>query len=364
MFSAGEASGDAYGAALVEELKSRGSDSWTIEAIGGPRLRDSGATLLMDSSQWAAISFTQSLAVGSKVVRGFLRAKRALRTGKPGIFVPIDFGTMNIRLARYAKALGWRVLYFVPPGSWRRDRQGADLPKITDAIVTPFSWSAEILNSMGADAHWFGHPVLALMPDPTNEVRTTIAVLPGSRRHEIQHNLPVMAQATQEEPEIEIAVAATVNLDALKKHWRDSGGNPAARFVVGDVYGVLRRARMGVICSGTATLQAAVSLTPMVVIYKFSKITEIEGRIVGIRKRLKMFSLPNIMLNRMAVPELAQEAANPEAIRAWVDLLKADTRERWMQLEAFQELGKILGPPDAIRRTADILQDWTVEDRR
>ncbi|RYG19321.1 hypothetical protein EON82_21605, partial [bacterium] len=162
--STGEASGDAYGAALVGELRARG-EAGPYEGLGGTRMRDQDVDLLADSSHWGAITISQSLPLVRRVMGSYYRAKRALSAGQPGLFVPIDFGYVNIRLARHAKARGWKVLYFVPPGSWRRHKQGKDLPAVTDAIVTPFSWSAEILERMGANVRWFGHPIKSLLGD-------------------------------------------------------------------------------------------------------------------------------------------------------------------------------------------------------
>lgn len=355
--SAGEASGDAYGAALVREVRSRGVEP-AIEAVGGRLLAEVGATMVADSSNWGAISFGQSLGVGKRVIMGFHRAKRVLATSDPGVFMPIDFGTMNIRLARFAKARGWKVLYFVPPGSWRRDRQGEDLPAVTDAIVTPFSWSADLLNKMGATAYWFGHPVRALAGEPAAAMqRDGIAILPGSRQHEVVHNLPVLAAAAKDWARVEFAVAATIDREALARRWRALSGRANDQFTSDDVYGVLGRARTAVICSGTATLQSAVAGTPMVVIYRLSRWAEVEARIVGFKRRVKFIALPNIFLDRQLVPELIQTDATPEAISEWVKKLESGP-ERNAQIAGFAAITEMLGPPDAIRRTGDLLAEW------
>ena len=122
-----------------------------FQAVGGRRLEAAGARIVADSSSWSAMSVVESARVFARALIGFYRARAELRKGSPGVLVPIDFGFFNVKLARYAKSLGWKVLYFMPPGSWRKDSQGADLPAITDAIVTPFPWSAEMLNDMGAN---------------------------------------------------------------------------------------------------------------------------------------------------------------------------------------------------------------------
>ena len=244
--SAGEASGDAYGAALVQELRTR-AEKGPFEGLGGPRMKAEGVELVADSSHWGAISIAHALPLVRRVLGSYYRAKRALSIGEPGLFVPIDFGYVNIRLARHAKAKGWRVLYFVPPGSWRRHKQGKDLPAVTHRIVTPFSWSAEILQKMGANVRWFGHPIKSLLQkgaDVPPAVRQVLAVLPGSRAHEIDNNLPILAEALKDWPHpIEFALAPSADAESIRSRWP----RKEDAFTVGDTVGVLRRARAAVV---------------------------------------------------------------------------------------------------------------------
>ena len=369
-FSAGEASGDAYAAALTAEIRHLneiapvGSQlDLKFLGIGGKRLKDAGATLVADSSQWGAVSILESLKVYTKVFRGYYRCKRFLRRAEPGLFIPIDFGFVNTRLARHAKNFGWNVLYFAPPSSWRRDKQGRDLPTITDAVATPFSWSSDLLNAAGAHAHWFGHPIKQLLKDrqvgraPSTSDR--IAVLPGSRSHEIKENLPLLA-ATMKEP-VEFALAPSVDLAKFKADWAKlAPGRAHDQFTQGDVYAVLTRCHAAVVCSGTATLEAALSRCPMVVIYKLPKIAEVEAKLVRF-KMPEFISLPNILLQRRIVPELVQTEATPENLRRELDRVLKDPAVKAAQLEGFEALEELLGPSDAITKSAQLALDMLVK---
>lgn len=355
LLSAGEASGDAYGAALVHRLRAW-RPSLRFAAVGGRRLAVAGVPLVADCSRWGAVGIVEALRVGPRVLRGYLRAKRVLRCD-PGLFVPIDYGFINVRLARHAKAKGWRVLYFVPPGSWRKDKQGADLPAITDAIVTPFSWSADILSSMGARAYWFGHPLKELI-GTSDETRLPhrLAALPGSRAHEIDRNLPAIARSLpREATEVEFAVAPNADPQQMRRTWERIRPDIPAIFTVGDTYGVLRRARSTIVCSGTATLEAALCRCPCVVIYLGSKLMEIEYRIR--KPRFDFIALPNILLGRAVVPELIQWDATPERVAAEVRRIWLEGPEREAQLAAFAEIDAELGPGDAIKRTAQLASE-------
>lgn len=365
--SAGEASGDAYAAALVGEIRavcaSRSIEEPRFEGVAGKKLWRSRVEVVADSSNWGALGIVEAIKVGPRVIVGFNAAKRAIRRGKPGLFVPIDYGFFNIRLCKVAKAAGWKVLYFIPPGSWRRDKQGADLPTLTDVVVTPFSWSADLLNNMGADARWFGHPLKQMiLQAPTKfafgaEPRDSIAILPGSRSHEIQHNLQPIAAALALDPElqmpVEFALATTADPDVLEGYWREYAPLRVNDLAFADnTYGILRRGRAGIICSGTATLEAALCGCPCVVVYRGGKLMELEYRIR--KPKFDYISLPNILLNSAVVPELIQWDATPQRIRTELDDLLGDTPTRQRQLDAFKELSEILGASDALTKTAEL----------
>ncbi|CAN5597759.1 hypothetical protein BH11ARM2_BH11ARM2_34740 [soil metagenome] len=330
-----------------------------LAATGGPRLASEGARIVVRSDRWGAVGVVHSLAVVPKVLRGARRAKRELASGGPGLFIPIDFGYVNIRLARYAKRLGWKVLYFVPPGSWRRDRQGKDLPEITDAIVTPFPWSAEILCKMGADARFFGHPIKQTFREAVQgevERGGGIAVLPGSRDAEIAANLPVLEAALHGfRGAIEFALAPGTDPDALLSRW--SGANATA--TVGETQKVLLRARAAIVCSGTATLEAVLARTPCTVMYQGTPQLRAEEKMLtrlGLWRRPRFVSLPNILMESEIVHERL-DPVDPAAVRQDIDALLEDGRARNDQLNAFEELIEMLGPDDALTQTAVLARE-------
>ena len=363
-FSAGEASGDAVAAELSFLLKERSLREGTLlsfEGIGGQKFAESGAKIVASSLSWGVIGIVQAAKVIPRVLDGYLKAKKALATGTPGLFIPIDFGFINVRLARWAKSHGWKVLYFTPPGNWRKDRQGVDLPAITDAIVTPFSWSAEILNQMGATAYWFGHYLKQMVKESSSEqgeVRgpRKVACFPGSRLHEIHHNLIPLTGLSNADGlgSLEFAVASTMSQEELRSKWEGivKGSSIEATFTQNDVYGVLKRARAAVICSGTATLEAALCKCPTVVIYRGSKMMELEYKILS--PKIKYISLPNILLDRPVLPELIQWDATPQKIRERLLPLMEDSSERKAQVDAFEEIDQLLGADDALTQTASL----------
>ena len=333
-------------------------ESEALAAIGGRKLKAAGAGVVSDSSTWGAVGIIESLFVAPRVFEGYQSAMSLLKSSGPGLFIPIDFGYLNIKLARQAKRLGWKVLYFVPPGSWRRTKQGSDLPNITDAIVTPFSWSADILRSMGANAHFFGHPLKEMVAESDYQgPRDAVAVLPGSRLHEVSRNMDVIAEAVRGlDVRLRFAVASSLDVAEVERRWEDLGG-PEAEFMT-DTYQVLKSSTAAIVCSGTATLEAALCGCPMVVVYRTSLLMELEFRIR--RPKFDYISLPNILLQRLVVPELIQYDASPERIRHELTGLLEDSLVRDAQLAAFQELDKELGSGRCFEQTAQLALSLTM----
>ncbi|MBS1708492.1 MAG: hypothetical protein JSS65_07185 [Armatimonadetes bacterium] len=346
-FSAGEASGDTYAAALAARIAALRPGA-TFEGVGGHRLEAAGGKLVADSTKWGAIGIVMAFVASWGGIGGFLAAQRALATGRPGLFVPIDFGFFNIKLARRAKALGWKVAYFAPPGSWRRDRQGKDLAAITDLVVTQFPWSRDLLVAQGCDAHWLGHPLKELAAArPAVENREGLAVLPGSRHHEIAANLPLAREATKGlDGPFWIGLAPSVDKDWIRSLW------PEVQIVEG-ASEALRRARAAIVCSGTATLEAALCHCPSVIVYRGNWLMEMEAQIR--RPRIAHIGLPNIILERRAVPELYLWQATPQAVREALLPLLADTPERQEQMKQLEAADGMLGPSDALTQTAKLL---------
>lgn len=351
---AGEASGDAYAAKLLEALRQRVPDAELV-GVGGPKLAATGAHILARSDAWGAIGVAESLKVVPKVLRAVRAVRNEFSVGKPGLFIPVDYGYANVRLARNAKSLGWRVLYFVPPGSWRRGPQGRDLPQVTDAIVSPFSWSADALREAGADAYWFGHPLLELMPPGSaNAARSGWAVLPGSRPKELAMHLPLLAGASRLSgstwPTLTFALAAGTDLQPVQRTWQRLSGRTDDIFRVDATIDTLSNAEFALVCSGTATLQAALCDTPHLIFYRADKAVEFQAWITRFRRPVH-FGLPNLLLDERIVPELIQEVATPANLEPLIrEALLTGERQR----DGFRRLRAVLGGSDAIQRTAEL----------
>jgi lipid-A-disaccharide synthase len=323
--------------------------------VGGTHLKAARAHLLSDSSKWGALGIYQSLKVAPRIYAEFRKIRTWLRNQRPDLVIGIDYGYFNVRMLKAAKRSGSTTLYYMPPGSWRKDKQGKDLAEVADKIATPFQWSADVLRGMGADAVWVGHPILQMAGQPNDGPRQGVAVLPGSRTHEVRNNLPTIAAALERLAEkvgpIRLALAPTVEGQTVLRLWQKVSRLPL-ELRAGPAIETLKQSRVAVVCSGTATLEAAVARTPMVIVYRGDKIMEWEYRLR--RPKFSFIGLPSILLDRLVCPELIQWDATPQRISEELCKLLDDSPERRAQLDAFDHVEAALGPRDSLTRTAEI----------
>jgi lipid-A-disaccharide synthase len=374
--SAGEASGDLYGADLARYLQAK-HPALELLGIGGVRMQQAGVRLLADSRRWGAIGVIESLRLLPRVFSAFLRVKRIVQRLRPDWLIPIDFGAFNIPLCRWAKRQGMRVCYYMPPGSWRRDRQGQDLPLVADWILTPFAWSAEILQAMGARAVRIRHPLLRLVRPVSSESafcerlgldphRPIVALLPGSRRHEVVAHVPLYARLVElvhtRLPDVQFVLSVAPGFDTEWVHhlWAE-GSSSWVPTETHPVWDMLAYADVAVVCSGTATLETALLGTPMLIVYRGSSLMNLEYRLRRRRLALRHIGLPNLLLEQEVCPEFIQEAASPTPLaHHLIGLLQQDEGYQ-RQKEAFAKIRHLLGEGEELSEGPEWIEQHLIE---
>lgn len=355
--SSGEASGDLYGADLAISLRAQYPDC-VINGIGGARLEQAGVNLWQDSRLWGAIGIAEAIRVAPRVMLAYHNLKRQLLQARPDVLIPIDFGSFNVLLSRWAKSHGIKVFYYMPPGSWRRDRQGKHLPFVTDCIATPFEWSARLLKEMGANAHWISHPLLRLArPTEMREVfferlgldpaRPLVGFLPGSRTHEVSALVPVFASVAEvlyrRQPEVQFAISV---MPHFSKNKIDSLWSSNSKMLIPmetrSAYNLMAHADVLVSCSGTATLEAAILGTPMLIVYRGNALMKAEYHMRRRKLGLIYIGLPNLILNELLCPEFIQDEMNPKVLGDHLLCLLNKEDAYCKQLEGFSKLRDML----------------------
>ena len=239
----GEASGDRVGAQLCREIKVRRPDIH-VWGTGGQFMRHAGAEILVDSSRWGVIGMGAALKLMPRILSARAVLHRELKKRPPTVLVPVDAGAFNIGFPLIEGLCPWtrrvlpqtKILYYFPPGSWRRTLKNTQLGPLTDVIASPFEWNAQELTRLGANAHWVGHPLLDLVKPSTsvgtfsqkyglNPDHPVVGLVPGSRIQEIEEILPLMFRAAaliaRRVPgaQFVLALAPTIERDAVVEKW-------------------------------------------------------------------------------------------------------------------------------------------------
>ncbi|HEV8642521.1 MAG TPA: lipid-A-disaccharide synthase [Methylomirabilota bacterium] len=367
MLVAGEASGDLHGAALCRALKMQAPGA-RLFGMGGSRMATAGMQLLADIGDTAIVGISEVVRRLPALRRTYRRLVSAILSERPAVLVLIDYPGMNLRLAATARAAGVPVVYFIPPQIWAwRPGRVKTIRRYVALVLAVFPFERALYRSAGVAAEFVGHPVLdALAAAPersaarrelgVEEGALLIGLLPGSRGQEIERMTPLLRDAAARIAAVHprarfmLGLAPTVRRDAVEGHLN---ARPPIQVVADRTYAVMRAADLLLVTSGTATLEAALLGTPMVVCYRVSLLSELIGRLMV---RVPWISLANIVLGRAVVPELYQRRDATAARVAREALALLDTPEALeAQRQAFGELSEQLGRPGVGDRAARLV---------
>jgi len=367
MLAAGEASGDLHGAALCQALRAE-APGCRLFGMGGERMAAAGMDLLVDVTAAAAAGGTEALNRIPLLYRAYRRLRGALDGARrPRVLVVIDFPEFNLRLARAACRAGVRVVYFIPPQVWVwRSWRVRTIRRVSSLVLAVFPFETALYRRAGVPVEFVGHPLLDALGSAPDRVAArralglddralVIGLLPGSRREETERVLPAMREAVtaigraRRDARFVLALAPTVEPAPVE---RGLGvGSPVA-IAHGRSHAVMSAADLLLVASGTATLEAALLGTPMVVCYRVSRLTELMVRSL---MRVPWISLPNLTLGRAVVPELYQAAATGERLGREALWLLDTPGALDAQRAAFRELRGQLGAPGVGARAARLV---------
>ncbi len=366
-FLAGERSGDQHAAHLLAALRRR-DPATTARAWGGDALEAAGATLVHHYRAFSVMGFAEILGALPKFRRLLQEVTADLRTHRPDVVVLVDFGGFNLRVARIAKKLGIRVYYYITPKLWAWGAGRAKtIARTVDRLFLILPFEPAFFAERGITrADYVGNPVAddvaAHRPDPQFRHRhqlpldvPLIAVLPGSRRQELEESLHVMLSVVNAVPDHHFVVAGVSNLDqGYYAHFE--GRAPNLSFVFDDAYNILANSRAALVTSGTATLETALFGVPQVVCYATGLVTY---QIVRLLIRVPFISLVNLIAGRKIVPELIQNDFTGRSILEVLPALLADdSPARQVQLAGYAELQAKIGQPGAPEQTARLMLDY------
>jgi len=385
MLVAGEASGDKHGASLVRALKNLHPETdYQFFGSGGAEMRDAGVQTLVDVRDVAIIGVAEVASAAGRLYRAYRTLLSAARTRRPSIVVLIDWPDFNLRIAKKLHRDAFKIVYYISPQiwAWRKYRIHA-MRRDIDRMIVILPFEEEFYRGQGLDVRYVGHPLANVVRTTLNRVefcsrygldpeRPIFALLPGSRRKEIAYHLPVMLDAASRlrtfqtcvepagidraalsslanqppgsiaqssTPQFVIPLASTVRRadieEALQQVSSSNADEPLYTIIESDTYNALGHSSFAVVASGTATVEAALSGVPMIIIYRGS---DLNWRLIRPLIHLKDVGMVNLIAGRRIVPELLQHDATGENIaRESIDILSNAVRTTEMR----QELARV-----------------------
>ncbi len=362
MISAGEPSGDLQASRVAAELKELTPDL-TLFGMGGDLMAEAGVELIYHIRDSAVMGISDVFTAIPTFLKKRQHLKRLIRAKRPDAVVLVDFGDFNMPVARFAHRLGIPVIYYIPPKAWAwRASRAKKIAKTTTAVASIFPFAADFYREAGANVEFVGHPLLdfartdlscaeARQVVGLDENRPVLGLMPGSRRREVERLLPVMLEVRDQihrtVPDCQFVLPLAPGIDPTTLPEM-----PSVKTVEGRVYEAMRASDLMLIASGTATLEATCLGTPMVVIYKMSRLS---WHILRALVNLELSGLPNVIAGREIVPELLQDQVTAERIVPIALELLQDSKKREAQQESLRWVYQQLGEPGAAKRTAQLI---------
>ncbi len=368
LLSAGEASGDYYGAQLIESLRQLVPDA-EFFGMGGDKMRAAGCDLLVNASEVAVVGLVEVLTHLPVIRRKFKELAAGARKRRPQAAVVIDFPDFNLRLVRELHKLDVPVFYFISPQVWAwRSGRVKQIRKYVRKMIVIFPFEQEFYRKHGVEVCYVGHP-LAYAPEPAisrqefaaryglDAERQWIGLLPGSRKKEVEMNLPPMLEAAKalgKQYEYALPVASTLQGDWLREQLHSAGAQVK---LCTNSRLTLKHSRAAVVASGTATVEAALAGTPFVAVYRLSPLTWLLGRRLV---KLDTFAMANLIAGRRVVKELIQDGFTAENVVRELQVILPDGPERSQMIAGLDEVQAKLrdcanSEPPAMRAAREIV---------
>ncbi len=365
MLVVGEASGDVHGAQLMKAMLKR-APNLKAYGVGGQALQQTKFEALWNVSKLTGMGLVELAGNLGNLWQAYRLLRRTLRERRPDLLVLIDFPDFNLRLAKIAKSLRIPVLYYVSPQiwAWRRGRV-RQIARWVDQMAVVFPFEVAFYKQRGVNVKFVGHPLLETVQVRNDRAalltklgldpgKTTVALLPGSRRKEVAFHLPVMGEAAlrlARHRGIQFLCVCASTIDARELATMLRKVNLKIPLVREDRYDAVNAADLVWTASGTATLETALLLKPMIIVYRLSWLSYfLAQRLV----KVDHIGMVNLIAGERIVPELIQKELKAERIAEESRLILDDQGVRSRMIAKLAKVREELGSPGAADRVADI----------
>jgi lipid-A-disaccharide synthase len=358
---AGEASGDLHGANLMKALKERDPQA-EFRFFGGDLMLAEGGTLIKHYADMGFMGFFEVAANLRTILKNLAFCKKDISDWQPDVLILIDFPGFNLKIAEYAHKNRLPVYYYISPKVWAwNQKRVLKIKRVVDHLFCILPFEVDFYKTWGMDVDYVGNPLLdavaAFKPDTDffkrNNLQTgkkVIALLPGSRKQEINYLLPDMLGVVEQYPDYQFVIAGAPSFNAQFYQQYLKGKTIPVLFDA--TYDILSNADAAIVASGTATLETALFLVPQVVVYKGNPISIAIARMVI---KIGYISLVNLIMNSPVVKELIQQDCSPQKIGNELDLILYNKNYLEAMLKNYDKLDEKMGKPGASAKTAGLI---------
>ncbi|HYY13543.1 MAG TPA: lipid-A-disaccharide synthase [Chthoniobacterales bacterium] len=366
-FVAGEPSADNHGAAVMKALRARYADVRFV-GCGGPEMRTvAGDGVENWISRAGVLGLWEVLKQYGYFRRKFYDTLQRIEKSSPDAVILIDYPGFNLRLARALRRrhAAAKVIYYISPQVWAWNRGRIHkMARWIDLMLCIFPFESELYSRSGLRTVFVGHPMIDRLRARRADIQrdpNLVGLFPGSRRREVRKILPLLIKTAQElrraKPALRFEIsAASADLRAQIQYALDRHPQGRQLFTIriADAPSTMQRAYVGIVASGSATLEAAYFRLPFVLVYKVAWLTYLAARLVV---RLDSIGMPNVLAKKQIVPEYIQHEARPGAIARAVLRLINNAVARQRMLSAFNKIVASLGEAGASERAAQAILD-------
>lgn len=360
----GEYSGDIHASKVAECLKKKNPDI-IIEGIGGENLKSAGVKLFSDQKKMGAVGLSpriiiDHLTLGKRVVNYLTKEY------KPDLVLLIDYGAFNLAVSKFLKKAGIKVFYYIPPQVWASRKWRINtIKKNIDEVLCIFPFEKDLYEKYGIKTHYCGHPLVSQLPPRADKLeffkkhgfdinKKLVSIFPGSRVFELKFLMNVFIKSSKElqkrHPDLQFCISHAPNLkdDVYNKYLKNSD----FKVIKGENQPLLSVSDALILASGTVALEAALYQSPMIIAYRGPYLFYLIYLIV---RCIKKVSLPNIIADRIIVPEIIQNKVNVQNITYEIEKLLYDTKYREENIRQLGEVKSLLSDKISSMEAADVI---------
>ena len=361
---AGEASGDLHGSNLIKKLR-QSDENANVRCWGGDLMEAAGANVVKHYRELAFMGFIEVISNLPTILKNLSYCKKDILEFKPDVLILIDYPGFNLRIAKWAKEKGFKVIYYISPQVWAwKEKRVNIIKQCVDKMLVILPFEKEFYKKWNYKADYVGHPLVEVVNTFLEQKKTKttaiagnkiIALLPGSRKQEILKKLPIMLEVAKKFKDYQFVVAKAPGLDEnFYLQMLHSYNNVTS--VVNQTYELLSHSSAALVTSGTATLETALFRVPQIICYKGNNISyQIAKRLI----KIKFIGLVNLIMDKPVVKELIQDDLTVENLSNELRLLVEEESYRKRILSDYDELRSTLSKGgDASLNAANIIVDF------